>query len=374
MKHNNHKPKVLVLSAKTGGGHRAAALAVIEELEHYNDIEIIHHDFMENAPKPISNMPKLYSQITKVKPAYGTIFKLTEGSKQSALTIKTGARLYKKTIRDVLQAYQPDLILSFHFAANVFLQEAQTFDQHIPFITVVTDLATGHPLWFDKRNDLIIVPSTESFERARSFGVRSTHLKIAGLPVSSQFAVSPKDKTALKRSFGWPTDKPTLLVMAGGDGMGKISTLTKRLDKMPTDAHLGVIAGRNQALYNQLCSRHYNKSHDIYQFRDDVAELMHASDLLLTKAGPQTIVEGMVSQVPIVLYDFLPGQEEGNLHYVAENSAGVWASTNSLAITATEGILSGKMLIGGAKYEKARQRHIEAAHTIAATTRKYLGI
>lgn len=366
------KPRILVLSAKTGGGHRAAALAVIEELQKNNAIEVIHHDFMENAPKPISNMPKIYSQITKLKPAYGTIFKLTEGNKQSALTIKTGARLYKKTIKEVLQAYQPDIILSFHFAANVFLQEAQTFDRHIPFITVVTDLATGHPLWFDKRNDLIIVPSTESFERARSFGVRSTHLKIAGLPVASQFAQTPVNKKALKESLGWPTDKPALLVMAGGDGMGKIGTLTKRLDKMPTDVHLVIIAGRNQTLYTQLCSRKYNKTHSIYQFRDDIAELMHASDLLLTKAGPQTIVEGIVSRVPIVLYDFLPGQEEGNLHYVAENNAGVWASTTTLAINSTEGILSGKMLTGGAKYEKAREKHVEAAQVIAATTCKYL--
>ncbi len=98
---------------------------------------------------------------------------------------------------------------------------------------------------------------------------------------------------------------------------------------------------------------------------------MRASDMLLTKAGPGTIVEAIVSDLPIVLYDFLPGQEEGNLHYVVDNKAGLWASTNSLAIRATEDILGGLVKIGGARYEKIRKQHAMAASEIAKYAAQY---
>lgn len=244
--------KILVLSARTGGGHRAAALAVISELEKQSNVEVFHHDIFENAPRPINNMPKFYATVTKVKSAWGTIFKLTEGSKQSEFTLKAGGRLYKKTIQEVLDKYKPDVILSFHFVANAYLHEVRKQNRGISFITVVTDLVTAHPMWFDKRNDLIVVPSLESYSRARNFGISSTKLKIVGLPVDAKFSQLPKDKNKLKQKYGWGTDKPTLLIMAGGDGMGKIGSLVKKLDRLKNDVNLAVVAGRNTNLLTSL--------------------------------------------------------------------------------------------------------------------------
>lgn len=109
----------------------------------------------------------------------------------------------------------------------------------------------------------------------------------------------------------------------------------------------------------------------LYGFSDEIPKLMHASDILLTKAGPGTITESIVSRLPIVLYDFLPGQEEGNLLYVVENRAGIWASTNSLAAAAVTDILDGVVQIGGPKYEKIRQQHIDAANNIARCVKQF---
>lgn len=368
-----NKPKtILVLSAKTGGGHRAAALATIASLKAQSgEYNIIHHDIFENAPRPINSMPKFYSKITNVKSAWGAIYKLTEGNRQSQLTIKTGARLYKKNIYKILNDYQPDVILSFHFAANVFLQEAQAMDRHIPFITVVTDLATCHPMWFDKRNDVIVVPSTDSYTSARKYGIASSKIKIIGLPVAEEFSKSP-DKLKLKKSLSWPTDVPTILIMAGGDGMGKIASLCRKIDKTNINTHLAIVAGRNENLYQALTQRKFKNPVNIYRFSSEIPNLMHASDVLLTKAGPGTITESIVSKLPIVLYDFLPGQEEGNILYVVESGAGVWASTNALALRATEDILDGTISFGGAKFESVRKQHVEAADKVSKLVTSYL--
>lgn len=363
---------ILVLSAKTGGGHRAAALATIDSLKKSDEkYKIIHHDIFENAPRPINSMPKFYSKITNVKSAWGAIYKLTEGNRQSQLTIKTGARLYRKSIYKILNDYKPDVILSFHFAANVFLQEAQGMDRHIPFITVVTDLATCHPLWFDKRNDLVVVPSTESYTSARKYGISSDKIKIIGLPVAQDFSLE-SDKLKLKKKLSWPTDVPTILIMAGGDGMGKIASLSRKIDKIGADVHLAIVAGRNENLYHTLKQRNFKNRTTVYGFTNQVPDIMHASDLLLTKAGPGTIAEAIVSRLPIVLYDFLPGQEEGNILYVVESSAGVWASTNTLALRAAEDILDKTISIGGPKLESVRRQHVEAAEKISRLAISYL--
>jgi 1,2-diacylglycerol 3-beta-galactosyltransferase len=52
---------------------------------------------------------------------------------------------------------------------------------------------------------------------------------------------------------------------------------------------------------------------------------MRASDIIVTKAGPGTIAEALIAGLPIILYSKLPGQEDGNVRFVEEVGAGVWA-------------------------------------------------
>lgn len=52
---------------------------------------------------------------------------------------------------------------------------------------------------------------------------------------------------------------------------------------------------------------------------------MHASDVIVTKAGPGTICEALACNLPIILSGYVPGQEEGNVTYVVENKVGMLA-------------------------------------------------
>src|SRR5690242_21717499 len=54
-------------------------------------------------------------------------------------------------------------------------------------------------------------------------------------------------------------------------------------------------------------------------------ELMHASDVIITKAGPGTISEALACRLPIILSGYVPGQEEGNIDYIVKNGAGLFA-------------------------------------------------
>jgi 1,2-diacylglycerol 3-beta-galactosyltransferase len=56
-----------------------------------------------------------------------------------------------------------------------------------------------------------------------------------------------------------------------------------------------------------------------------MAQMMAASDILITKAGPATVSEAFIAGVPMILSGRVPGQEDGNVQHVVENGAGVYA-------------------------------------------------
>jgi 1,2-diacylglycerol 3-beta-galactosyltransferase len=63
----------------------------------------------------------------------------------------------------------------------------------------------------------------------------------------------------------------------------------------------------------------------IYGFVNNMPELMGAANILVTKAGPGTISEAFIANLPVILSGYIPGQETGNVTYVQEHRAGLLA-------------------------------------------------
>jgi 1,2-diacylglycerol 3-beta-galactosyltransferase len=111
--------------------------------------------------------------------------------------------------------------------------------------------------------------------------------------------------------------------------------------------HLVVVTGRNAALRSRLeeLAPSLPTPMSVLGFRNDIPELMRACDLLVTKAGPGTLAEASVAQVPVVVYDYVPGQERGNLDWVRSNGVGVVAlSTQAVLASVSEIVLNGEHL------------------------------
>ncbi|NJL50920.1 MAG: glycosyltransferase [Blastochloris sp.] len=85
-----------------------------------------------------------------------------------------------------------------------------------------------------------------------------------------------------------------------------------------------VVCGHNSRLKHELDAVDWPVPVVVLGFVDRMAELMHASDLLITKAGPGTIAEATVCGLPMLLSGFIPGQEEGNVDFVVEHGAGLF--------------------------------------------------
>lgn len=321
------KSKILFLFSDTGGGHRSAAEAIIEALklefgERFNT-EMVDI-FKQYAPEPLNRMPDWYPYFVKLPQAWGLGYRLSNGRRRARFISASAWPYVRQNIRNLVAQHPSDLIVSVHPLANEPVLRALGPNRP-PYITVVTDLVTTHAFWYHKQTDLCIVPTASAAERALKFGLKPEQVRLVGLPVADRFCQPPGDRQVLKASLGWPQDRPMVLLIGGGDGMGPLEQMAHAIATGCPKVALTVVTGRNQALKQRLSAERWSIPTFIYGFVREMPDFMRAADILVTKAGPGTISEALIARLPMILYSRLPGQEDGNVSYVVAEGAGKWA-------------------------------------------------
>ena len=130
----------------------------------------------------------------------------------------------------------------------------------------------------------------------------------------------------LLRDLRLDPELPTVLFMAGSFGGSNIIKLYRELADTEVKMQIIVITGRNQRLYEaferELAGGERIPTRLIY-FTDEVEKYMHASDLLVTKPGGLTVSEALACNLPMAVFDAIPGQEEDNANFLKIHDMGV---------------------------------------------------
>lgn len=339
--------RVLFLISDTGGGHRAGAQAVgaaLDEIDGETRFEWRIDDIATHCTFPLSALGPAYSSALKyAPPIYGALFHATNGRRRYRTLVRFCEPLYRERLRDVFLQYQPDVIVSVHPLLNhaALRARADAGMQAVPIVTVITDLGRVHEGWLLPEADLTVVPAREVYQRAIERGVPPERLRLLGHPIHPRFEDVSGTKAEIRKKLSLPETGTIALLMAGGEGGGKLLPTTLGLAKSGLDFHLVVVTGRNAALKQRLeeLAPSLPVPLTVLGFRNDVPELMRAADLLVTKAGPGTIAEASVAEVPVVVYDYVPGQERGNLDYVRTNGIGVVALTTAEVVQSVRRIV-----------------------------------
>jgi 1,2-diacylglycerol 3-beta-galactosyltransferase len=338
----NDKPHVLFLFSDTGGGHRSAAEALIEAINlEFNDqitTEMVDF-FIEYAPPPFDLAPASYPPMSHMPEMWKLGFQLSDKPSRTRAINKMFWPYVSRAAHRLIDEHPCDLIVSVHPIVNTPILRALGQKHRTPFLTIVTDLVTTHAFWFHNWSDLIIVATSEARERAIQYGVQPDHIRVLGLPVAERFCQPPGNCQALRTRLGWPQDKPVILLIGGGEGMGPLERNAHAIAQAGLDATLVIITGRNQKLKERLEVESWPLPTYVYGFVRDMPDFMRAADVLVTKAGPGTISEAFIAGLPIILYSRMPGQEDGNVDYVVREGAGVWAPQPKQVIAALRGWL-----------------------------------
>ena len=322
--------KILIIMSDTGGGHRSAAEAIAEATQQlYGEacrVEITD-PWADHTPFPINRLGQLYGPlVNRGAILWKLIFHSTSNRHAMSLLVKIFWPMVRKSLKDFLRQSNPDVIVSVHPILTHFsIRALQEANLRIPFVTVVTDLVSLHPLWLCPETDFCLVPTEPARDRALASGLPLEKVKVVGLPVGLKFARGVGEKEALRDKLGLERDRPTILVTGGGEGIGKVYKIARAVAKERVNAQLVVVAGRNKRLRRRLEKVDWEIPTTVFGFVTNMPELMGASDVIVTKAGPSTISEALIIGVPILLSGFIPGQEEGNVEYVINKGVGTWA-------------------------------------------------
>ena len=335
---------IVILFSDTGGGHRASGEAIQEALNlKYNGrVSVTMVDvFKKYTPYPFNRLPAWYPTIiARGIRVWGAGFKASDGRQRSRVLTGSTYPYTRWSFRRFLKENPADLYVSVH--PLLTMPAVRALGKHRPpFITVVTDLVSAHAFWFYPKVDQIIVPTQGAFERARKHHVPVQKLKVIGLPISQKFCALPGDKKLLRQTLGWQTDPTTVLVVGGGEGMGPLYDIARSIASAGLPIQMVVIAGRNDSLYAKLQNVDWEIPTQVYGFVTNMPDLMRAADLIVTKAGPSSIVEAINAGLPVVLSSALPGQEEGNVRFVVDNHAGLWAPGPQKVVAAVKQLLEG---------------------------------
>ena len=332
---------VLIAFSDTGGGHRAAATALRDALQVVDrdvDAQLVD-PFALTARWPFRSLSRSYPVVIEHATwLWRSGFALTNTPRRVAMAQRVAWPAIRATYETIAASNVPDVIVSTHPLLTTPLRHVFP---RTPIVVVVTDLVSGHTAWYNRSANQTIVPTAAARDRALACGLEPSSVVVHGIPISPRFIAMPGEQDALLSELGWSTNKPTILLIGGADGMGPLEAVSIAIDDAQLPCDLAIVAGRNVALASRLRARRWRGTVRVYDFVGNLAGMMRAAAALVTKAGPGTISEACASGCPLVLYGAIPGQEAGNVRYVVDGDAGVWAPSPESVAAALQAWLVG---------------------------------
>lgn len=324
---------VLLLVADTGGGHRAAAGAVAEELRgcRPGDFAPVLFDPLSgpSAAWALQRSMRLYGPAIRWAPwAWGAAYRASDSRAAFSFLRQTILRLADGPVDELISALAPAAIVSFHPLTTAAAVAAARRSPHkAPVVTVITDLATTHISWWHGGADRIVVPCADTTPRLPRRGHACGRCVNLGLPVARQFrrgAPTPAERESLRRALGLCPRRFVLVVTGGGEGAGGMRRTVSTLVSQCPEVEVVAVCGHNDRLRRTLArlARRRGGRLTVLGFVANMADWIRCADVVVTKAGPGAIAEAACSGAAMLLTGHLPGQEAGNAEFVVESGAG----------------------------------------------------
>jgi processive 1,2-diacylglycerol beta-glucosyltransferase len=326
------KPRVLLLSASSGAGHVRAAQALEKAFTARGDCVIEHIDAIHYVSKLFRRIyDKAYIAMVRRAPELmGVLYDRTDQPWNHPRRRLALDRLNTQPMIRMLKRMQPDICVATHFLpAEIIAWLIAREKLRARHAIVVTDYDV-HALWLCRTVDRYYVALEESAEYIARIGVPREKLRITGIPVDPVFAVAA-DRTAARQHFSLDPDAPTLLVSAGGEGVGPIERIVRDLLAMQKPWQVVAIAGKSEKTRQRLdaLAKEAGKLPSGFArlcavgFTTEMDQYMAAADLLIGKAGGLTTAEAMSRGLPMALVEPIPGQEDRNADHLLEAGAAI---------------------------------------------------
>ncbi len=365
------KRKVLILSASAGAGHVRAADALLQVCQNHPGVgEVQHWDMLKYTTRLFRH---IYSQvyldlINKAPRMLGWIYDTFDTPWRNEKMRMAFEKFNAGPFLRAAMAFKPDHIICTHFTpASLLGWLYEKGKITVKPGIVVTDYDC-HAMWLNRTYQQYFVLLDETREFLVQLGIDPGRITMSGIPIDPVF-MEHKPRNMVCGKLGLADNMFTILVSAGGYGVGPVEALLLELLKITRPVQLVVIAGRSEELKKHLdqlaAQKNRTSSARVVPvgFTPLMDEYMAAADILLGKPGGLTTSEAMARNLPLCIVNPIPGQEERNSAHLLE--LGVAIRSNNLPTLAYK---IQKLIDDPARLERMRENTRQLAHPEAAQT------
>ena len=380
---------ILILSASTGGGHIKAAEALKNFLDSKTNNTVKLIDTLEYiSPLLNKTITESYLYMAKSIPKmFGAIYNSSNKENKFSDMIVFLNNIFSKKLLSLIYEFAPDVIIATHMFPSTMVSNLKEKKKiNVPLICIMTDYAP-HRTWISKNVNAYIVANNDMTKEMLNMNVPSEKIYPFGIPTNPLFH-KKQNRNKILEDIGLKSELKTILIMAGSFGVTNILEIYNKITSIDTDFQIIVITGRNKKLYNAFKKRIFKnspsnnkkfkihiKKFDILKnefkihskrlgrlikkikkenceygkketrliyFTDKVYNYMHAADLIITKPGGLTVSEALASNLPMAVFDAIPGQEEENAEFLVKNNMAVNIGKGSNCKNIIENLLKNK--------------------------------
>jgi UDP-N-acetylglucosamine:LPS N-acetylglucosamine transferase len=313
----------MVISGSVGAGHDGAADELITRLRALG-VETDRRDFLDAVPGfcryvlrdgyefSVGYVPIFFDWLFAHLERPGFVQKVTLGL----------CRYARRTVRSWVGEHT--VVVSTYMLASQTLGQLKAAGEiDATLVTFLTDPAV-HRMWVHPAIDHHVTVTEATARMGRL--VYQTPMQAVGGLVSARFTkTDPDARDRLRAELGLAGDKPVALVVAGSLGLGEVVQTVREISASGV-AQVLALCGRNERLRADLGSQDGVVA---LGWRDDVPDLMAASDVLVHNAGGLSLTEALSAGLPAVTFRPIPGHGVANAEVLADAGLAPWPKTEA---------------------------------------------
>jgi len=319
--------RIILMYISEISGHHSATIAIEKAIKMLSPSAEVLNINAFNYTNPISEriVNRIYMGVIKRTPKIWDYLYDNPSVAKSIEKIKESIHNFNSPkLKTLFDKFKADVVVCAQaFPCGMVADFKKTFNSKLPLVAVLTDYIP-HSYWIYDNVDYYITPSEEVTSRLIKKEVLPDKIKTLGIPFDPKFNQGVP-KSAVMQKLGLSNNKPTVLIMGGGQGLGPMKKIVESLDKVEGDFQEIIVTGINKKLYNSLSRKikKFKKHILLLGYVDNINELMSIADIIISKPGGVTTAEVLAKKLPMVIFRPLPGQEASNTAYLAEKKAAI---------------------------------------------------
>lgn len=327
------RKRLLILSASAGHGHIRCGQAVekacaAEKL----DFDVTHVDILDYTNPLFKTVySKMYiDMMTNMPEVLGWLYDQLDKPWKSKKHKLAFDKLHVGPFIRLLERIRPDMVFCTHsLPAEIisWLRGRKRKPMHVRQTVVITDFDV-HALWLCEHYEHYFVALDETRAHLDALGMPVEQITVSGIPIDPVYRRLP-ERRAMRLKHGLDPDRVTILVSAGGYGVGRVETVLSLLLRLRHPAQVIAVCGKNETLKQKLEAhaaaedRHPRVALKVVGYTNTMHEFMAASDLIVGKPGGMTMCESLAAGLVWVVVNPIPGQEERNSDHLLEQGAAI---------------------------------------------------